>query len=59
TCNKCGANCDSGEIVGNRCPECWEQERQMRAQSEHAFRVMTSPFYQMDLMEAFPEGADG
>lgn len=51
TCNKCGANCDPGEIVGGQCLDCMEQERLMQARSEHAFRVMTSPFYQMNLME--------
>ena len=59
TCNKCGANCDPGEIVGGQCLDCMEQERQMQARSEHAFKVMTSPFCQMDLMEMLREGADG
>lgn len=51
TCNKCGANCDPGEIVGGQCLDCMEQERLMQARSEHAFKVMTSPYYQMNLME--------
>ena len=59
TCNKCGANCDPGEIVGGQCLDCMEQERQIQSNSENAFKVMTSPFYQMDLMEVLREGADG
>lgn len=59
TCNKCGANCDPGEIVGGQCLDCMEQERRIQSKSEHAFKVMTSPYYQMDLMEVLREGADG
>lgn len=58
-CRICHGNCDPGEIVGGKCLECMEKERQMQARSEHAFRVMTSPYYQMDLMEVLREGADG
>lgn len=58
-CRICHENCDPGEIVGGKCLECMEKERQMQARNEHAFRVMTSPYYQMDLMEVLREGADG
>lgn len=54
-CPVCHGNCDPGEIIGNKCPECREQERQMRERDEYAFRVMTSPYYQMDLMEVLNE----
>lgn len=50
-CRKCGANCDPGDIVGGQCLDCMEQERQMQVRSEHAFRIMTSPWYQMNLSE--------
>lgn len=58
-CPVCHGNCDPGEIVGNKCPECRELEMQMRARDEHAFKVMISPLCQMDLMEMLREGADG
>lgn len=54
-CPVCHGNCDPGEIVGGRCLDCMEQERQMQERSEHAFKIMTSPFYQMDLMEVLNE----
>lgn len=55
TCRKCGANCDPGDIVGGQCLDCMEQERQMQVLSEHAFRIMTSPWVQPDFMEALNE----
>ena len=38
TCNKCGANCDPGEIVGGQCLDCMEQERRIQSNSENAFK---------------------
>lgn len=54
-CQFCHYNYDPGEIVAGKCIDCMEKERKMQARSEHAFRVMTSPFYQMDLMEVLNE----
>ncbi len=54
-CPFCHYSYDPGEIIGGKCLDCMEQERQMQARSEHAFKVMTSPFYQMDFMEALNE----
>lgn len=50
-CKDCGGNCDPGDMVGDICLECMEQKRQMQTRSEHAFRVMTSPWVQLDFME--------
>lgn len=55
TCRKCGANCDPGDIVGGQCLDCMEQERQMQICQEHAFKIMTSPWVQLDFMEVLNE----
>lgn len=55
-CRKCGGNCDPGEVVQGVCLECMDQERKMQTRQEHAFRIMTSPFYQMNLMEVIENG---
>lgn len=58
-CEKCGGNCDNGELVGGVCPECTEEERQRRIRAESVIKMMRSQSYQMELrLEGMRNGAD-
>lgn len=48
-CEKCGANCDNGELIGGICPECIEEERQRAIRAESVVKMMHSQSYQMEL----------
>ena len=48
-CEKCGGNCDNGELTGGVCPECLEEERQRRIRAESVIKMMHSQSYQMEL----------
>lgn len=49
TCDRCGGNCDNGELVGGICLECMEEERQEQIRANTVIRIMNSPSYQMEL----------
>lgn len=49
TCERCGGNCDNGELIGGVCPECLEEEQQELIRSNAVIRIMSSPSYQMEL----------
>lgn len=48
-CEKCGGNCDNGELVGGICPECLEEERQRQIRQDSVIKIMHSQSYQMEL----------
>ena len=48
-CEKCGGNCDNGELKGGVCPECIEEERRRRIRAESVIKMMHSQSYQMEL----------
>lgn len=49
TCNRCGGNCDNGELIGGVCPECLEEELQEEIRANTVIRIMNSPSYQVEL----------
>lgn len=48
-CERCGGNCDPGEIVQGICLECMEEQRMEIVRSSKITRLMSAPFYQMTL----------
>ena len=48
---KCGGNCDPGEIVQGVCFECLEEQRMEVVRSSKVQRMLTGPYYQMTLKE--------
>ena len=48
-CEKCGGNCDNGELVGGVCHECREEERQRQIRQDSVVKMMNSQSYQMEL----------
>ena len=48
-CEKCGGNCDNGELIGGTCPECIEEERQRQIRQDSVIKMMNSQSYQMEL----------
>lgn len=49
TCKRCGGNYDNGELIGGKCLECLEEERQEQIRSNAVAKIMNSPSYQMEL----------
>ena len=49
TCERCGGNYDNGELIGGKCLECLEEERQEQTRASEVARIMNSPSYQMEL----------
>ena len=49
TCECCGGNYDNGELIGGKCLECLEAERQTQLRASEVARIMNSPSYQMEL----------
>lgn len=49
TCNRCGGNCDNGELIGGICLECLEEEQQEQLRASAVAKIMNSPSYQMEL----------
>lgn len=50
-CRLCKGNCDCGELVNGVCTECLEEEKQEQIANSSIARIISSPFYQMDLGE--------
>lgn len=50
-CERCGGNCDPGEIVQGICLECMEEQKMEIVRSNKITRLMSAPFYQMTLEE--------
>ena len=48
-CDRCGANCDVGEVVGGICLDCLDQEKQNQSKSSRIAKLLNSPSYQMEL----------
>ena len=48
-CDKCGGNCDAGELTAGICPECLEEERVAKSSQEKAAILIRSPFEQLNL----------
>lgn len=48
-CKRCGGFFDNGELIGGKCPECIEEERQEHIRAVEVARIMNSPSYQMEL----------
>lgn len=48
-CERCGGNCDPGEIVQGICLECMEEQRMEIVRSSKITRLMSAPFHQMTL----------
>ena len=49
TCKRCGGNYDNGELVGDVCNDCFEEERQEQIRAIAVASIMNSPSYQMEL----------
>lgn len=49
TCDRCGGNCDNGELIGGICLECLEEEQQEQLRTSMKVKMMNSPSYQMEL----------
>ncbi len=50
-CERCGGNCDPGEIVQGICLECMEEQKMAVVRSSKIQRLLTGPYYQMTLGE--------
>lgn len=50
-CEKCGGNCDHGELVQGICPDCLEEERENREKAAYLDKLCRSSFSQMDFLE--------
>lgn len=48
-CRKCRGNYDPGEIIGGICIDCLEEEKQEQLRQSRAAKIISSPFYQMEL----------
>ena len=45
-CDKCGGNCDAGELIGGICPECLEEEGMAISLQEKVVMQLCPPFGQ-------------
>lgn len=52
-CEKCGGNCDPGELSDGICTDCREKEQARRADQGKGFQKYA--FIQMDLFSLLPE----
>ena len=50
-CERCGGNCDPGEIVQGVCLECLEEQRMAVERSNSIKKMLVSTFHQMTLEE--------
>ena len=50
-CKRCEANFDCGELVNGVCIDCLEEEKQEILINTKISRIVTSPFYQMEINE--------
>lgn len=48
-CSVCHGNCDPGELVGGKCPECLEKERLAIVTQGKAVSLLNAPWEQMKL----------
>lgn len=48
-CEVCGGNCDAGELVGGKRPECLEAERIAIIMQDRKVQLIHAPFEQMIL----------
>lgn len=48
-CEKCGGNCDHGELVQGICPECWEAKEKEKARTALLEEVGNREFIQIEL----------
>lgn len=48
-CVRCHGNCDAGELIGNVCIDCFEEEKEKQIRTSHVARIINSPFEQMEL----------
>ena len=48
TCECCGGTYDNGELIGGKCLECLEEERQEQLRASNVARIMDSASYQME-----------
>ena len=48
-CEICGGNCDNGELVGGKCSECLEEERQRQARADTVAKMLNSQTEQMEM----------
>lgn len=48
-CERCGANCDNGELRGGICPECIEEDKQRQIRAESVCKMMNSESHQIKL----------
>lgn len=48
TCERCGGNCDNGEVTGGICLECIEDERQKMIQTAAMAKMINSQPYQLE-----------
>lgn len=59
-CEVCHGSCDNGELVGGKCSECIEAERQERIRADSVAKMMNGPSYQMEFgLEGVPNGGTG
>lgn len=49
TCRCCNGNFDNGELIGGKCPECIEEERQRNIRAESVNRMLNSQSVQMEM----------
>lgn len=47
-CKRCGANCDTGEVIAGICIDCAEEERLRQIRASEVLKMMDSPSYQME-----------
>lgn len=48
-CQKCGGNCDSGELIGGICIECAQKEQDKHVREKMIFRFVDTSCYQEKL----------
>lgn len=48
-CVRCHGNCDAGELIGNVCMDCIEEDKQKQMRITRVVRIINSPFEQMEL----------
>lgn len=48
-CKRCGGNYDNGELIGGKCIECLEEERQEQIRAGEVAKIMNSQSYQMEM----------
>lgn len=48
-CEACNGNCDAGELIGGKCPECREKERLYMTTQDRKVKLLNAPFEQMAL----------